>query len=267
MEYLSWDLSILSRAVAYPNLSGASAHVGLSQPQLSRIIAKLEEDTGLVLLDRETRRKSSWTPSAYRLAEIYAATFQQFRAELATVEGSAFPQQLRIGTLEGLVPLALPFCKALLDRTAVLVVDLMVLDTNFLEERFTKGELDLALTVREPGRKKFRNVKELGYQNEEMHQSGPLKIFSSFEYAQDAHKSRPTEKAFVSNSLSVRAAWLERFGGTGTLPTGVRAHKAVEPRSTSAAAPVVSVMLIAHDHMAGGTWETIAHLAAECPVG
>src|SRR6476619_4490077 len=126
MEYLSWDLSILSHAVAYPNLAGASAHVGLSQPQLSRIIAKLEAETGLTLLDRETRRKSSWTPAAYRLAEIYAKTFSNFRAELAGVEGTAFPDHLRIGTLEGLLPQAMPFCKSLLDETDAMVVDLMV---------------------------------------------------------------------------------------------------------------------------------------------
>ena len=59
MEYLSWDLAILSRATHYPNLSIASTHVGLSQPQLSRIVAKLEEQYGVQLLDREARRDQS----------------------------------------------------------------------------------------------------------------------------------------------------------------------------------------------------------------
>src|SRR5476649_2133312 len=115
MDYLSWDLSILSRATAYENLSRASAHVGLSQPQLSRIVAKLEESLGLTLLDRESRRKSSWTPAAYRLAEIYQGTVQAFNAEIATLATGLTPRELRIGTLEGLVPTAMAFVKQLLD--------------------------------------------------------------------------------------------------------------------------------------------------------
>lgn len=260
MEYLSWDLSILSRAVAYPNLSGASTHVGLSQPQLSRIIAKLEADTGLTLLDRETRRKSSWTPAAYRLAEIYAKTFSNFRADLAAVEGTAFPDHLRIGTLEGLLPQAMPFCKALLDETEVMVIDLMVLDTNYLEELFSKNTLDMILSIREPGRKKFRHLKVLGYQSEDVVRGrSDLKVVSTFEYASEPHKSKPTEKIFVSNSLRVRQEWIENYGGTGTIPSPVRAKKSTKQKLE------LDVMLIAHDHMNPGAWQTIASLAKVVP--
>ena len=35
MVSLHWEMSVLSRAVAYPNLSGAASHVGLSQRQLA----------------------------------------------------------------------------------------------------------------------------------------------------------------------------------------------------------------------------------------
>src|SRR4051812_25745685 len=124
MDYLSWDLAILSRAIAYSNLSAASAHVGLSQPQLSRIVAKLEEQLGLTLLDRETRRKSSWTPAAYRLAEIYTKTFQGFRAEVSHLAGGLVPHELRIGSLDGLVDRAMAFARAILDKTKVMVVHL-----------------------------------------------------------------------------------------------------------------------------------------------
>ena len=48
MDHLNWELSVLNRSVAYNNLSGASQHVGLSQPQLSRIVAKLEDRWNLV---------------------------------------------------------------------------------------------------------------------------------------------------------------------------------------------------------------------------
>ncbi|MHA0112066.1 LysR family transcriptional regulator, partial [Klebsiella pneumoniae] len=69
-----WDLSVLTRATQYANLSIAADHVGISQPQLSRIVAKLEDQLGLILLDRESRRKSAWTPAAHRLADIYSRT-------------------------------------------------------------------------------------------------------------------------------------------------------------------------------------------------
>ena len=164
MDYLSWDLAILSRAVAYSNLSGASAHVGLSQPQLSRIVAKLEEQLNISLLDRETKRKSSWTPAAFRLAEIYTATFQNFRTEVNQLADGLEPDTLRIGALEGLVPLATSFCKKLYDQSDIMVLELNVHDTNALEEKFLKSELDLIYSVREPSRKKFRYTHSLGYQ-------------------------------------------------------------------------------------------------------
>jgi DNA-binding transcriptional LysR family regulator len=212
MDYLSWDLAILSRAVAFPNLSGASAHVGLSQPQLSRIVQKLEAQLGVTLLDREARRKASWTPAAYRLAEIYQQTYHAFRNAVSGLAAGLSPEHLRVGTLEGLLDRAMTFCQAVLKETKVMVVELSVLDTSFLEEQFSKNDLDIIFSVREPGRKKWRYVKALGWQSVDAVDKGPLRIFSAFEYASVAHKGTATEKAFVSNSLEVRQRWIERFG-------------------------------------------------------
>ena len=44
MERFSTELSLLSKAIAYPNLSTASVQIGVSQPQLSRTIMKLEQE-------------------------------------------------------------------------------------------------------------------------------------------------------------------------------------------------------------------------------
>src|SRR5690606_34803977 len=132
MDYLSWDLAILSRAVAYNNLSSASAHVGLSQPQLSRIVAKLEEQLGLTLLDRETKRKSSWTPAAFKVAEVYNNTYHQFRAKVSQLAENLKPHHLRVATLEGLIPRALEFCKTLYEKTNLKIIELNTYDTNVL---------------------------------------------------------------------------------------------------------------------------------------
>jgi hypothetical protein len=253
MEYLSWDLSILSRAVAYANLSSASAHVGLSQPQLSRIVAKLESELDVVLLDRETRRKSSWTPTAYRLAEIYARAFHNFRAEVASLTQGLDPDHFRVGTLEGLIPQALAFCHALLSSTKVMVVELDVLDQNFLEEKFTKNEVDVIFSMREPGRKKFRYVKVLGYQTIEPVEKGEPRVYSMFEYASTLQKGKPKAKTFVSNSLRVRQEWFEQFGGSGSLPSDMRAKKTGKKTE-------VPVLVIAHDALPPRVWGEIETL-------
>src|SRR5690349_235854 len=75
------QLAVISRAVHFQNLTAASQHVGLSQPQLSRLVGQLEEGLGVVLLDRGVRRKTNWTPLAHRLAEVFD------RAELGLEKG------------------------------------------------------------------------------------------------------------------------------------------------------------------------------------
>lgn len=263
MDYLSWDLAILSRAIAYSNLSAASAHVGLSQPQLSRIVAKLEEQLGLTLLDRETRRKSSWTPAAYRLADIYTKTFQTFRAEIGALAGGLVPHELRIGTLEGLVDRAMAFGHEVLDKTSVMVVHLDVLDTSFLEERFAKNDLDVVFTALSGDTRKTRFAKDLGYQTIDriemptkattggaLADAKPLSVFSAFEYATQAPKGAPTEKAFVSNSLRLRQDWLESYGGVGTLPSPVRAERGRSKHE-------VTAVVLAHESLPVSLWHEL----------
>jgi LysR family transcriptional regulator, transcriptional activator for aaeXAB operon len=78
VEGLHWPLSVLARAVHYKNLTSASSHVGLSQPQLSRLVSQLEKELNVTLLDRSARRKSGWTPAAHRVAQIYAISSKNY---------------------------------------------------------------------------------------------------------------------------------------------------------------------------------------------
>ena len=252
MEYLSWDLQVLARAIAFTNLSAASAHVGLSQPQLSRIVAKLEEQLGLTLLDRETRRKSSWTAAAYRLVEIYSKTFHDFRTEVHALATGLTPHELHVGTLEGLVPEALAFCRRVLEETKVMMVQLDVLDTSFLEEGFAKGELDIIFTAKAGGTGTFRQSHVLGYQSVVLTggSKASVSVRSAFEYASTAHKGPATEKTFVSNSLSVRREWIDHIGGIGTLPSEVRPHREQKDDLT--------VVVLAHDSVPARFWEDVA---------
>jgi hypothetical protein len=253
MDYLNWELSVLSRAVAYTNLSGAASHVGLSQPQLSRIVAKLESQLELTLLDREARRRSAWTPSAYRLAEVYNDSLRQFRSGLSKLTENAELSHVRIGTLEGLTGNALELARHLFEGGSVRVLELDVLDLNDLEERFGKREFDLIFTFREPGRKKFKHVRKLGYQTlESLGSPKGVQVMSSFEFGNKMGnlRSDSARRILVSNSLEVRKTWIAQFGGTGILPSQVRKEK-------GAKAGDVPVLIVGAEDLGSAFWKKV----------
>lgn len=230
MEYLNWELSVLSRAVAYSNLSAAAAHVGVSQPQLSRIVSKLEEQLSVSLLNRQSKRTSAWTAAAYRLAEIYSNTLRGFRGELQVLTQGNQVSHLKIGTLEGLQEIAIEFSRFVLEKLPVRTLELDIHDLNDLEEKFARQDLDLIFTSREPGARKFRHIRTLGYQTIEKlrGQAAKVRVMSTFEYGTESQllKSGHPDRLLVSNSLGVRKRWLETLKASGTLPSKVqRARK------------------------------------------
>ncbi len=254
MEHLARELSVLSKAVHFKNLSGAAVHVGLSQPQLSRIILKLEAELKASLLDREARRKSAWTPLAHQLAEAYQKSSRSLSSEIQRIVGSAEPTLLTIGSLEGLIPLALSLSRNVLKNTAIRTVEMDVHDLNRLEELFFNGSLDLILTSREPGRKKFKYLKVLGYQSlDPVDKPGEFGVMSSFEFESRSSrgKSRTDETpVFISNSLAARKGWLEKYGGRGCIPSEVRKNK-------STAADCQEVYLIGTDTLGDALWKKV----------
>lgn len=252
MDNLHWQLSVLSKAIHYKNLSGAASHVGLSQPQLSRIISRLEQELGVVLLDRTARRKSGWTPVAFKIADTYFRTSRKLTQSLQQLKADDQLVQLSVGTLEGLISLANDFCQQLwAEQPRLQLIELNVYDLSELEERFEKDELDLIFTCREPGKHKYRNVRQLGYQVIEKTGEvvGP-KVFSQFEYANHMHSRRLPPKdtrVLLSNSLMIRREWIDDRGGQGFIPSAVRKRKASDTD-----APVV---MIASDVMNPAMWQ------------
>jgi len=260
VEYLNWELSVLSRAVAYPNLSGASSHVGISQPQLSRIVSKLEEQLQIKLLDREARRRSAWTPVAYRVAEVYGQSLKNFRVELSKlVEGSTL-NHVRIGALEGLMPVALQIAHSLLHEEALRTLEFNVQDLNALEESFARRDLDVIFSSREPGRKKYKFVKRIGWQILETQKSDrpmskSIPVMSSFEYGSQVQnvKNPQMNQVLVSNSLEVRKAWISRFGGVGTIPSDLKREK-------TGKAGEVPVLMVGGDDLPQSFWAKISEV-------
>lgn len=227
MQQLHWPLSVLSQAIAYKNLTGASQHVGLSQPQLSRIVKQLEEDLGVTLLDRSSPRHSTWTPEARRIAEVYHSSQKALDSALIQVIEEAEQKEVHMGCLDGLWRLAGQYANTLLNESGVQKVYLNIYDLNYLESKFLAADLDVVFTSRSPGNRKLKYEKTLGHQvfEEKTSPNSSLRILSSFE---DGGRKRKTDprKILVSNSLHLRRGFQELYGGKVTLPSPIKTGKA-----------------------------------------
>ena len=116
MQHIYYELSVLGKAIHFKNLSAAALHVGLSQPQLSRIIAKIEDELKIVLLDRSAKRKSGWTPVAFQLSVMFEKSSKRLESELAHLSQNQIVAELKIGTLEGLSSFAMKNLSLLLRK-------------------------------------------------------------------------------------------------------------------------------------------------------
>lgn len=222
-QELNYPLSVLVRAVAFKNLSSASLHVGLSQPQLSRVIAKLESELGIELLNRQVKRKSSWTPQATQLAHLFEHHQRRLDHALRVMQTAQVPKQIHFGTLEGLSELATQMTEKLFTKHKMELVILDVFDRTELEAKFLSGDLDLILNTRVPSRSKPRFMHTCGYQTlDHVEQGLDYQVYSSFEYNLRPRKAKEIfARTLVSNSLAIRKTWFEKVGGHGTVPSQV----------------------------------------------
>lgn len=228
MKQIFYELSVLSKSVHFKNLSAAAVHVGLSQPQLSRIIAKIETELKVIILDRSAKRKSGWTPEAFNLAQIFEKSARRLEQELFSVSKDQMTGEIHIGTLEGLAPTAMKLAKMCFDHIGIHKIFLDIYDLSDLEAHFLSGHLDLILSSKRPGRQKFHHAVELGFQIlEKIQTHKDFAVLSTFEYSQTDRKMKESFKhVLISNSLSVRKEWFKDPGGIGHLPTEARSGKA-----------------------------------------
>lgn len=250
MQQLYYELSVLAKAIHFKNLSAAALHVGLSQPQLSRIIAKIEDEMKIVLLDRSAKRKSGWTPAAVSLADIFEKSAKRLETELAAITNNQKVAELRIGTLEGLAALAVKTSKICFETVGVGKITLDIFDLSELEANFLSGHLDMILSSKVPGRQKFRHLEELGFQQLEKVQSNKkFGVFSTFEYGRSQKKDfEEFEHVLVSNSLVIKKDWLKAYGGTAFLPTEARKGKSKDHEP---------IMLIGSEILSPLLWEQL----------
>lgn len=230
MQPLYYELSVLAKAVNFKNLSAAALHVGLSQPQLSRIIARLEDELKVVLLDRSSRRKSGWTKTALKIASIFEETNQRMSSEILSVTHHEMVDELNVGTLEGLAHVALATCRSCFEEVGIKKISLNIYDLSELEAGFISGDLDLIFTSKNPSRQKFKNMELLGYQDlTPIRSNRRFGVYSTFEYNRAPKKEIESfEHVLVSNSLAIKREWFREVGGTGSLPSEPRKHRTGE---------------------------------------
>lgn len=230
MQQIYYELSVLAKAIHFKNLSGAALHVGLSQPQLSRIIAKIEDELKIVLLDRSAKRKSGWTAIAFQLSEMFEKSIKRLEGELMSISQNQMAAEIHIGTLEGLSSFAMKVCRHCFDHIGVNKIFIEIYDLNELEAHFLSGHLDLIFTSKSPGRQKFKYLMELGFQVlEKIQSSKSYAVLSSFEYGRSSKKEFDDFKhILITNSLSMRREWFKQIGGTGYLPTEAKRGKSKE---------------------------------------
>lgn len=256
MQQLYYELSVLAKAVHFKNLSAAALHVGLSQPQLSRIIAKIEDELKIVLLDRSAKRKSGWTAIAFQLSEIFEKSIRRLETELQGISNNQMVGELHIGTLEGLSDFALRACRQCFEEVGVKKITLDIFDLNELEANFLSGNLDLIFTSKSPGRQKFKYLSELGFQKlEPIDSNKDFAVLSTFEYGRANKKELESfPHLFISNSLAMRRAWLEVPGGTGHLPTEAKRGRAKDAEP---------VLMIGSELLNPVLWENINEAISE----
>lgn len=256
MQILFHELSVLSKSVHFKNLSAAAAHIGLSQPQLSRIIARIEDELKVVVLDRTAKRKSGWTPVAFELARLFEASSQRFAAEIQAISKNDQITELRIGTLEGLASFALKVTKRCFEKIEVKKIQLDIYDLNELNAYFLSGQLDLILTSKQPGRQKFKYLEEIGFQTlQKIESSSKIGVFSHFEVGLESSKNQTEFKhILISNSLAIRREWLQNEGGTGLLPTEAKRGRAQDKEP---------VLLIGSELLSPNLWKEIRQSTAE----
>lgn len=219
LQNLAYEMSVFAKAVQHKNLSAAAVHIGLSQPQLSRLIARIEGELNVILLDRTARRKSGWTQVAQDLAMVFTKGLNRLESEVLAIAQERELAELHIGTLEGLSSIAVQFAKACFEELGMKMVFLDILDFKDLDSQFLSGSLDLVFTVKPPSKQKFNHAIEVGYQqNEKICSDKDIYVCSPFELTGDKKIDADYKHLFVSNSLSLRQKWLHEFGGTGSLP-------------------------------------------------
>lgn len=247
---------MISRAVHFPTLSSAAQNIGMSQPQLSRIVKKVEDELSIVILDRTAKRKSGWMSVAFQLAQLYASAERKLELDIIHLQEDRMLTHLRIGTLDGLGLIAGEFCRKLFKGAGVIMVELEVYELEKLEEEFNQNNLDMIFSFREPGKKKYKYSVNIGSQEIKKVNQGNTWVVSHYEYEKNhiGKKRKKDECILICNSLHLRKQWIETTKARGWVPSEVNKPKNRYDINE------VPVLLIGSDLLSPREWQTLTGL-------
>jgi LysR family hydrogen peroxide-inducible transcriptional activator len=156
LEQLRHFLKVAERG----NFTRAAEEIGLSQPALSRSIARLEEELGQPMLERRTRQTvlTDAGTALARTAKRVLAMLDDVKAEIAD-DGQT--GRVRVGAIPTIAPFFLPgLIRAFRADHALASVVVQEDTTEKLVAKLHDGEIDLAVMAR-PLTERYLSVEDL----------------------------------------------------------------------------------------------------------
>ena len=154
------DLEYLVALSEFKHFRRAADSCNVSQPTLSGQIRKLEDELGIILLER-TSRKVLFTQSGMLLVEQARTVLREVKLlkEMASNQGKEMTGPLHIGLIPTVGPYLLPYIVPTLKETFPdLEVFLYEAQTHQLLEQLETGRLDCAIVARVPETEAFIEV-------------------------------------------------------------------------------------------------------------
>ncbi|WP_245414819.1 LysR family transcriptional regulator [Brucella oryzae] len=146
-----FDIALLRTFEAVASLSSftrAGQQLNLTQSAVSAHIRRLEEQTGVVLFERNTRTVAL-TPQGQALLGYAKAILRLSEEARTLMKGSSSAFHLRIGASDDLTSTWLPsVLKRFQDSRSGRTLEIQISNTNSLLEIMDKGELDLIIGCR-----------------------------------------------------------------------------------------------------------------------
>lgn len=125
--------------------------VAVSQPALSATIAKLEEELGVVLLDRK-RKAVTPTPAGKRLYQVGSTLLQTCNTLKADIRAISAPRVLRVGIVRTLPTARVAsLLKAFIQAHPEVIVELSDAPALELVSHLQQKKLDVCLTIFQDG--------------------------------------------------------------------------------------------------------------------
>lgn len=154
------DLEYLVALAEHKHFRRAADACHVSQPTLSGQIRKLEDELGIILLER-TSRKVLFTQSGLLLVDQARTVLREVKLlkEMASNQGKEMTGPLHIGMIPTLGPYLLPYIMPILKQTFPdLELFLYEAQTNQLLDRLESGRLDCAILATVPETEAFIEV-------------------------------------------------------------------------------------------------------------